>query len=73
MSTQRLTTAQALVLARFARLPVDSSTVLGAFGRRWLLNHVPRAVERTVLLQGDTGPGNFMFENHRVTAVVYWE
>ena len=58
---------------RFARLPVDSSTVLGAFGRRWLLNHVPRTVERTVLLQGDTGPGNFMFENHRVTAVVDWE
>ena len=58
---------------RFAKLPVDSSAVLGAFGRRWLLNHVPRSVERTVLLQGDTGPGNFMFENHRVTAVVDWE
>jgi len=58
---------------RLARLPVDSTTVLGVFGKRWLLNHVPREVERTVLLQGDTGPGNFMFENHRVTAVVDWE
>ena len=58
---------------RLARLPVDSSTVLGAFGKRWLLNHVPDRVERTVLLQGDTGPGNFLFENHRVTAVVDWE
>jgi len=58
---------------RLARLPVDGSAVLGAFGRRWLLNHVPRTVERTVLLQGDTGPGNFLFENHRVTAVVDWE
>lgn len=58
---------------RLARLPVDSSTLLGAFGKRWLLNHVPNTVERTVLLQGDTGPGNFLFENHRVSAVVDWE
>jgi len=58
---------------RLARLPVDGSAVLGAFGRRWLLNHVPRTVERTVLLQGDTGPGNFLFADHRVTAVVDWE
>jgi aminoglycoside phosphotransferase (APT) family kinase protein len=58
---------------RLAKLPIDSSTLLGEFGKRWLLNHVPREVERTVLLQGDTGPGNFMFENHRVTAVVDWE
>ena len=58
---------------RLAMLPVDSSTVLGAFGKRWLLNHVPTSVERTVLLQGDTGPGNFLFEDHRVTAVVDWE
>jgi aminoglycoside phosphotransferase len=27
----------------------------------------------TVLLQGDTGPGNLMFENGKVTAVVDWE
>jgi aminoglycoside phosphotransferase (APT) family kinase protein len=58
---------------RLARLPVDASTLLGAFGKRWLLNHVPRSVERTVLLQGDTGPGNFLFSDHRVTAVVDWE
>jgi len=58
---------------RLAKLPMDSSTMLGAFGKRWLVNHVPHTVERTVLLQGDTGPGNFMFENHRVTAVVDWE
>lgn len=58
---------------RLAKLPMDASTVLGAFGRGWLVNHVPREVERTVLLQGDTGPGNFLFEDHRVTAVVDWE
>ena len=58
---------------RLATLPVDSGTILGAFGKRWLINHVPRHVERTVLLQGDTGPGNFLFADHRVTAVVDWE
>ena len=58
---------------RLARFSPDASSVLAAFGQRWLLNHVPHSVERTVLLQGDTGPGNFMFENGRVTAVVDWE
>jgi aminoglycoside phosphotransferase (APT) family kinase protein len=58
---------------RLARFSPDASSVLAAFGQRWLLNHVPRSVERTVLLQGDTGPGNFMFRDGRVTAVVDWE
>jgi aminoglycoside phosphotransferase (APT) family kinase protein len=58
---------------RLARFAPDASSVLSAFGQRWLLNHVPRSVERTVLLQGDTGPGNFMFLDGRVTAVVDWE
>ena len=58
---------------RIARFTPDTSSVLAAFGQRWLLNHVPRTVERTVLLQGDTGPGNFMFADGRVTAVVDWE
>lgn len=58
---------------RLARLAPDASSVLAAFGQRWLVNHVPASVERTVLLQGDTGPGNFLFDNGRVTAVVDWE
>ena len=28
---------------------------------------------RTVLVQGDTGPGNFVFENGKVTGIVDWE
>ena len=54
-------------------LPPDSTTLLGSFGKRWLRNHVPVQVERTSLLQGDTGAGNFMFADGRVTAVVDWE
>ncbi len=43
------------------------------FARRWLRAHVPPAVERTSLLQGDTGPGNFLFIGDRFTHFVDWE
>lgn len=46
---------------------------LAAFGKRWLINHAPPSVERTVLLQGDTGPANFLFDSRGVTALVDWE
>lgn len=54
-------------------LPPDSTTLLGSFGKQWLRNHVPAQVERTSLVQGDTGPGNFLFANNRVIAVVDWD
>ncbi len=53
--------------------PPDSSTLLGVFGKRWLHQHVPTRVERTCLLQGDTGAGNFMFTDSGVSAIVDWE
>jgi aminoglycoside phosphotransferase (APT) family kinase protein len=46
---------------------------LATFGASWLRRHVPESVDRIVLLQGDTGPGNFLFEDDRVTAVVDFE
>ncbi len=33
----------------------------------------PPTTDRPVLVQGDTGPGNFMYADGRVTAVVDWE
>lgn len=39
----------------------------------WLRAHVPVRVARTVLVQGDTGPGNFLFDGTRVTGLVDWE
>ena len=39
----------------------------------WLRRFVPTDVARVSLLQGDTGPLNFMFDGARVTAVVDWE
>lgn len=57
------------------RAPVSACAVnpLAAFGKRWLINHAPQRVQATVLLQGDTGPANFMFDDDGVTAVVDWE
>ncbi len=46
---------------------------LAAFGFRWLRHHAPTSVARTVLVQGDTGPGNFMFDGGRIVAVTDWE
>jgi len=46
---------------------------LVSFGFRWLRTNTPRRVVRTVLVQGDTGPGNFMFRDGRIVAVTDWE
>ena len=39
----------------------------------WLRRHAPADLDRVVLLQGDTGPANFLFADGRVTAVIDWE
>jgi aminoglycoside phosphotransferase (APT) family kinase protein len=46
-----------------------------AFSLRWLRRNVPAGADAAtpVLVQGDTGPGNFLYEGGRVTAVVDWE
>jgi aminoglycoside phosphotransferase (APT) family kinase protein len=40
---------------------------------QWLQRNVPERVARVSLVQGDTGPVNFMFQGDRVSAVVDWE
>ncbi len=44
-----------------------------ALALTWLRANVPDYDGPTVLVQGDTGPGNFMYADGRVTAVVDWE
>jgi aminoglycoside phosphotransferase (APT) family kinase protein len=34
---------------------------------------VPDCDDEAVLVQGDTGPGNFMYQGDRVTAIIDWE
>ena len=40
---------------------------------RWLRRNLPAPPERLALVQGDTGPGQFMFSGSRVTAIIDWE
>ncbi len=46
---------------------------LTTFGLAWLDRHAPTEVARVSLVQGDTGPVNFMFQGNRVSAVIDWE
>jgi len=39
----------------------------------WLRANVPATTGPIVVVQGDTGPGNFMYEDGKVTAIVDWE
>ncbi len=43
------------------------------FACQWLRRNVPRKNVDPVLCQGDTGPGNFLFKDGRVTALVDFE
>jgi len=44
---------------------------------RYAFSHLkanaPQTVQRTVLVQGDTGPGNFMATDERITGLIDWE
>ncbi|MCU1344791.1 MAG: hypothetical protein JWL70_1057, partial [Acidimicrobiia bacterium] len=50
--------------------PVDPAL---RFAIGWLRTNIPSYEGPMVLVQGDTGPGNFMYGNGRVVAVVDWE
>jgi len=50
--------------------PIDA---LARMSLDFLESNVPDFDGEPVLVQGDTGPGNFMYENGRVTAVLDWE
>ncbi len=40
---------------------------------RWLRRNVPAPPARLSLVQGDTGPGQFLFEGARLRAIIDWE
>ncbi|MFO7550339.1 MAG: phosphotransferase family protein [Haliea sp.] len=60
-------------LQQFAGFLADYEDPLLSYGVNWLRRFVPQSVARVSLVQGDTGPVNFMFEDNHVTAVVDWE
>lgn len=43
------------------------------YALHWLERFAPTEVARVSLLQGDTGPVNFMFQGNAVSAVIDWE
>jgi len=43
------------------------------FATRWLHRNVPSAPARIALVQGDTGPGQFIFNGASLTAIIDWE
>ncbi|WP_054815012.1 phosphotransferase family protein [Nocardia arizonensis] len=51
----------------------DEPAPLLNFCLDWLERNVPEYDGPVVLVQGDTGPGNFMYENGKVTAIVDME
>ncbi|WP_194840032.1 MULTISPECIES: phosphotransferase family protein [Aeromicrobium] len=57
-------------LYRAGVAPADPLIELGLV---WLRKNVPDVAGPVVLVQGDTGPGNFLYEDGRVTAVLDWE
>jgi aminoglycoside phosphotransferase (APT) family kinase protein len=46
---------------------------LAAVASQWLTRHAPRDAERLTVCHGDVGPGNFLHDGARVTALLDWE
>lgn len=57
-------------LYRASSAPADPLVELGL---AWVRANVPDASGPVVIVQGDTGPGNFLYQDGRVTAVLDWE
>ncbi len=57
-------------LYRFGDPPKDPTI---EFGFAWLKANIPDADIDPVIVQGDTGPGNFLYADGRITAVLDWE
>lgn len=55
------------------RAMIQRRVPLLEFATRWLRRNIPAPPERPVLLQGDTGPGQYMFDGDRMTGIVDWE
>ena len=54
-------------------MSADVVEPLATFGSQWLRRYAPTELDRVVLVQGDTGPGNFLFENSELTGVIDFE
>jgi aminoglycoside phosphotransferase (APT) family kinase protein len=55
------------------RAMIQRPVPLLEFATRWLRRNIPSPPARPALLQGDTGPGQFMFDGDRMTGIIDWE
>lgn len=62
-----------LIVSQWSDFLSRRSDPLTIYGLDWLRRYVPDKVARVSLIQGDTGPVNFMFLGDRVSAVIDWE
>ena len=62
-----------LVLKQWSGFLARYHDPLITYGIDWLERFVPKTIARVSIVQGDTGPVNFMFEGERVTSVIDWE
>jgi aminoglycoside phosphotransferase (APT) family kinase protein len=61
------------IVATWSDFLANYTDPLITYGLDWLRRHAPAEVSRISLLQGDTGPGNFVFDGDRLTAIVDFE
>ena len=62
-----------LQLRNFKGFLTNYTDPLMTYAIQWLRRHVPQEVPQMALVQGDTGPVNFMFQKSKVSVVVDWE
>jgi aminoglycoside phosphotransferase (APT) family kinase protein len=62
-----------LIVAKNADFMAKHRDPLITYGLDWLDRNVPKTLSRVSLVQGDTGPVNFMFDGDRVSAIIDWE
>ncbi len=55
------------------RATIREPVPLLEFTCRWLRRHIPPPPQRPVLVQGDTGPGQYMFHGDRMVGIIDWE
>jgi len=62
-----------VIVSQWSHFLADYRDPLTTYGLDWLRRYVPKDVARVSLVQGDTGPVNFMFQGDRVSSVIDWE
>lgn len=72
-TAEEIALADLAIWERTYRAALRRPVPLVEFATRWLHRNVPTAPDRIALIQGDTGPGQFIYEGPQLKAIVDWE